>query len=252
MLKTIQSARSGLYAQQLQMDALGNNIANINTTGYKKEKVEFAELVRQRLGHRGTPVLADTEKVPEVGGGVRPTQVAKVFSQGELQPTGRPLDLAISGDGFFRLVKDGETLYTRAGQFSLTADGRIINPAGYQLPQLTVPQGTQEINIGDDGSVTATDEEGKTTSLGTITLYRFENTGGLIPRGENMYQAGEAAGAIYNDNTGEIKQGYLERSNVDIVEEMVKMIEAQRAYSLNSRSIRTADEMWGIANNIRK
>lgn len=243
-----------MLTNQLQMDAVGNNIANINTTGYKKQRVEFAELMRQRVGHTGSPVLPDTDAIPEVGGGVRPTVISKDFAQGDLHHTGRQLDLAIAGGGFFGLQAPGggEIQYTRAGQFSMTAQGELINPVGHKIPDIKVPEGTVEIVVDTNGTVKAIDGAGDSKEVGKIKLYRFGNNGGLMPIGGNMYRYTDAAGQREELAFGEIRQGYLEGSNVDVAEEMIKMIEAQRAYAMNSRTLRTADEMWGMANNIRK
>ncbi|MBM7854231.1 flagellar basal-body rod protein FlgG [Desulfohalotomaculum tongense] len=263
MLKTIQSGRSGLLAQQLQMAAIGNNLANINTSGYKRDETKFAELVRQKMGNTGIPVLpGGEEQIPEVGGGVQLVEMGKAFEQGDLQKTGRPLDLAIEGEGFFGLKKPGgETVYTRSGSFSLI-DGRIVNAAGCELlmtkdgkpvkeKDLEKLKTAGEILVERDGRVTAVNSKGQREVVGEIKLYRFENPRALIPAGQNMFTA-QPGGEVPKEITGKIHQGYLEKSNVDIIKEMTKLIEAQKAYSFNARSIKTADQMWSMANNLRR
>lgn len=260
MLKAIQSGRSGLWAQQLQLDSVANNLSNINTTGYKKSETEFAELLRQSMADNGIPVLSGAGQVPEVGGGVKLTHMSKVFTQGDLQKTGRELDLAIEGDGFFTLqAPGGETLYTRDGTFALSKDGKIVNSAGYQLlitksgEPVKSLEDVQEIKVDKKGNVTVVDSKGEEKEAGQIVLRRFENPKGLLAAGQNMFKAGSAAGEpVEEGDMGVIHQGYLEKSNVDILEEMTRLIEAQKAYSLNARTVRTADEMWGMVNNLRK
>ena len=259
MLSTIQSGRSGMWAQQLQMAILGNNIANINNTGFKKDQAAFAELVRQKIGNTGKPVLPDTKIVPEVGNGVKVTSLDKVFTQGILKTTDRSLDLAINGEGFLGLeTPSGELLYTRDGSLSLTKDGHLVNAAGYKLPGVKIPDDTRDILVSTDGTITVVNSNGEHEKIDMkIALHSFETPAGLIPAGQNMFEQSEHAGLkqegdLSDGNFGEIKQGYLEQSNVDLTTEMMKMIEAQRAYSFNSRTIRTADEMWSMANNIRK
>ncbi|MCD5406074.1 MAG: flagellar hook-basal body complex protein [Desulfotomaculum sp.] len=259
MLSTIQSGRSGMWAQQLQMATVGNNIANINTTGFKKDRIVFSELVRQKIGHTGKPVLPDTNIVPEVSNGVKVASLDKVFNQGMLKATERSLDVAIDGAGFLGLVApDGGTLYTRDGMFSRTKDGYLVNAAGYKLPGVKLSEDVQEILIGTDGKITGINSAGEQEQIDAqIMLHRFENPTGLMSIGQNMFKQTEDAGLKLtghpaSGNFGEIRQNHLERSNVDLTAAMVQMITAQRAYAFNSRAIRTADEMWGMANNIRQ
>lgn len=275
MLKALQTARSGMAAQQLQMDITANNLANINTTGYKKDKVEFAELVRQRLGHSGLPVVpADRAAVPESGSGTRLSGIDKVFTQGQLQQTKRPLDLAINGPGFFVVSPTGaeaDRYYTRDGAFYLNEEGYLVNAAGYRLLgrnrqgnlqpirlQLNNEAGKvlQSISVTADGKITALDASGRelrfTGNVDTVAVVRFANNAGLAAAGNNLYAATAASGQPEYITEASVVSGYLEASNVDLAEEMIKMIEAQKAYALNSRAVRTADEMWAAANNIRK
>ncbi len=272
MLKALQVGRSGIAVQQLQMDAVANNLANINTTGYKKDKAEFAELVRQRMGHYGLPVIAEKEQVPESGGGVRLAGMEKVFTQGDLQQTGRSLDLAIKGQGFFVVSPSGdanERFYTRDGTFFINQEGYITNAAGYKLigknaqgvmqpiqVQLKDEAALQSISVAADGKITALDTSGDALSfvnnVDTAALAVFENNNGLINVGGNLYAESAASGEAEYTADAAVVSGYLERSNVNLTEEMTKMIEAQKAYALNSRTVRTADEMWAVANNIRK
>ena len=272
MLNVLQAGRSGIAVQQLQMDAAANNLANINTSGYKKDKAEFAELVRQRMGHRGLPVIAENEQVPESGGGARLAGIEKVFTQGQLQQTGRPLDLAINGQGFFVVSPSGdadERRYTRDGTFFINQDGFITNAAGYKLIgknaqgvlqplQLEDHEGLapQSISVAADGKITALDTSGSALSfvnnVDTAALAVFKNNNGLISAGGNLYAESAASGEAEYTAQATVVSGHLERSNVDLTEEMIKMIEAQKAYALNSRTVRTADEMWAVANNVRK
>jgi len=257
LLKALGNGASGLNAQQLKVDILANNLANINTTGFKKSQPGFAELVVQEVLNSGIPVTAGRTS-DSLGSGVRIADVTRIYKQGDLIETGCDLDLAIHGEGFFKvLLPDGEERYTRDGSFTLDPDGNIVTPAGYKLEGIQLTPGFSRVNISTDGTVRVTDYDEITAVVGQIQLYRFASMQKLQARGENLYSfTGTAdeivAGSPGSDGFGEIRQGYLERANVDPVEEMTKLIEAQRAYGFSARIVRTADEMWSIANSLRK
>ncbi|MEG6617309.1 flagellar hook-basal body protein [Peptococcaceae bacterium 1198_IL3148] len=258
MLKTVQSGAAALKIQELQMATVGNNVANINTVGYKADKpmTDFSEAVRQALSDSGTTTKADAKITPAVGSGMRVIMMTKKdFGQGTLQETGRSLDLAIDGHGFFVLADpyDGSTVYSRAGDFEVDKDGKLVNPAGFSMPDITVPPGTQELKIERDGRVIAVPYQGEKQEIGQIKLQYFENPSYLTPLGKNVYAANENVTVLKNPEVpGIIRQGFLEQSNVDFVDEMARMITAQKAHSFGSRSITTADEMWEMSNNLTK
>jgi flagellar basal-body rod protein FlgG len=251
-----------MVAQQLNVDTIANNLANVNTAGYKRQRVDFQDLLYQTLRNPGTPV-ADGVQLPtgiQVGLGVRAAATTKIFTQGTFQETGNALDLVIEGDGFFQvLTPNGDVAYTRAGAFKLDSANNIVTPDGYQLePALAIPANAQNIAVGADGTVSVT-LAGQTApqSIGQITVARFANAAGLSNLGHSLYgvtaASGKAeAGAPGADGRGFIAQGVLELSNVQVVEEMVNMITAQRAYEANSQAIKVADEMLQTANNARR
>lgn len=262
MIRALFSAASGMYAQQLGVDTIANNLANVNTTGYKKSRVEFQDLIYQSLRAAGASsvegVMVPTEL--QVGHGVRPVAVQKSFSQGAPRATENPLDIAIMGNGFFQIsMPDGTTNYSRDGSFKINSEGAIVTSDGFYVePQITIPVDTTSINISNDGIVSVL-VVGSTEAqeVGQIELAKFINAGGLKNIGQNMYVPTEASGepvlgAPSTEGYGLLNQGYLEASNVQIVEEMVNMIIAQRAYELNSKSIRTSEEMLQMANNIKR
>jgi len=249
-----------MEAQQLNLDTISNNIANLNTTGFKKSKIEFQDMVYQQ--HR--PVGADAgggNHVPtgiEVGTGSRVVATSKVFTQGQLTQTGEKLDVAIEGDGFFEVQRpDGSLAYTRDGAFKVNADGILTNGDGLQILSgfQPLPPGATGISIAGTGEVTVQTATGDQTFR--IELVRFNNPSGLQSLGRNLYAETEASGQPELGNPGEngfgtLAQGFLETSNVNIVEEMVNMIIAQRAYELNSKSIQASDEMLQRANQLKR
>jgi len=263
MMRSLWTAATGMYAQQVNIDVISNNLANVNTTGFKKSRVDFKDLFYQTLKLAGTPVAGGELELPvgyQVGLGVRPAAIFKIFSTEGLQETKNPLDLAIEGDGFFQvLLPDGTTAYTRDGSFKIDSDGRIVTSNGYLLyPEITIPDDAESITISRDGTVSVL-RAGETSSeeLGRIELARFINPSGLRSIGDNLYTETDASGAPITGNPGEsglgmVLQGFLETSNVNVVEEMVKMIIAQRAYEVNSRAVQTSDDMLSIANNLRR
>ncbi len=262
MLKALWIAATGMEAQNLNIDVIANNLANVNTTGFKRSRADFEDLMYQTIRLAGAPQTAQTQ-IPtglDIGQGVRPVSVQKIFTQGDYKQTNNPLDLAIEGDGFFQiLLPNGELAYTRAGAFKLDRDGRIVTSNGDPLqPEITIPQDAISITIGQDGTVSVL-QPGNTapTQVGQIQLVRFINPAGLKSIGRNLFvptdSSGEPILGIPGENGfGTIAQGYLEMSNVSVVEEMVNMIIAQRAYEINAKAIQTADEMLQMANNIKR
>lgn len=262
MIRALFTSATGMQAQEVNIDVIANNLANVNTTGYKKSRADFQDLVYQYLVEPGAATSQSTENPTgiQVGLGVRPAAVQKVFAQGDLTSTGNQLDLAIEGDGFFQIqLPDGGTAYTRAGSFKIDSGGQIVTPDGYSLdPGLTLPADTLAISIGEDGTVSAT-QPGTTTpsQIGQITAARFANNAGLRAIGRNLYQETESSGTatqgIFSENgVGRIQQGFLESSNVSVVEQVVSMITAQRAYEASSKGISAADEMTSQALNLKR
>ncbi|MFW6146929.1 MAG: flagellar basal-body rod protein FlgG [Thermodesulfobacteriota bacterium] len=260
MLRGLWSAASGMDAQKLAIDVISNNLANANTVGFKKSRSDFQDLMYQTISQAGS-ITSDGSQIPtgiHIGMGTMPVGVQKMFLQGDFKETKNELELAIEGKGFFKVMSNGEELYTRAGNFKLDADGNLCTPNGDTLqPQMTIPSDAVSISIDKTGTVTVFDPHGTGTSLGVIELYTFPNASGLFSLGHNLYRPTDASGeAIYgipgSDGVGTLAQGFLEMSNVDVVEEMVAMIMAQRAYEINSKAIQTADNMLQIANNIKR
>ncbi|GFK92704.1 Flagellar basal-body rod protein FlgG [Fundidesulfovibrio magnetotacticus] len=261
MMRSLYTGTTGMVAMQLQIDTMANNLANVNTLGFKKSRAEFEDLMYQTLAVAGTQNEGGS-RLPtglQVGMGVRPTTVHKFFTQGDFQNTGNQLDVAISGQGFFRLQDAaGNDVYTRAGAFKLNQDGTVVNANGYTLqPAFTVPQQATNIVITERGVINATDGQGNVLATTTIPLYTFINPPGLTALGRNVYQISEASGAAQeltpgDQNAGTLVQGFLEMSNVQMVDEMVGLIVGQRAYEANSKTISTADAMLQTAVNLKR
>ncbi len=262
MMRSLWIAATGMEAQQLLIDNISNNLANVNTVGFKRSRLNFEDLMYQdvRLPGAATSPTTVTPTGIQIGLGVRPVATEKIFLMGNLQQTGNPLDIAIEGDGFFQVtLPDGTIAYTRDGTFKLDSDGNIVTANGYPLePGITIPPGTTAIHISSDGIVSVTQSGSSTPEeVGNIELARFMNPGGLKSIGKNLYlptpSSGDPeTGVPGEDGMGSIAQGFLEMSNVNVVEEMVNMIVAQRAYEINSKSIQTTDEMLQMANNLRR
>lgn len=262
--RALRTAASGMYAQELNIEVISNNIANINTTGYKKNKAEFQDLMYQQVNLNpvsgNTPgVSTNPSETLQVGNGVEPTSTAKIFTQGDITATNNQLDMAIQGDGFFQVRKDdGTYAYTRDGSFKVNADGKIVTSSGYLLdPELSLDENATGITIAKDGTVNVQEAGGNSYVLGNIELARFMNPGGLKALGNNLYAQTESSGTPIigtpgKDGFGEVNQGYLESSNVDIVEEMISMIAAQRAYEINSKTVQTVQDMMQMANNLKR
>jgi len=262
MIKAMRTAATGMIAQQMNVDNIANNLANVNTTGFKKTKVEFQDVLYQNYRKAGTASAVGAE-VPAglaIGYGTRAVATVRNFIVGDLAQTGNPLDLAISGDGFFQIQNsDGTTAYTRDGALKLSADGRIVNSDGLPLlPEITIPIDATSISVGADGVVDVQQVgQEDSTQIGQIELARFMNPAGLQSLGKNLMVATGASGAPQVGNPtqnglGGIYQGYNEMSNVSVVDEMVNMIVAQRAYEMNSKAIQTAEDMAQIANGLKR
>ncbi|PCJ57253.1 MAG: flagellar basal-body rod protein FlgG [Planctomycetota bacterium] len=260
MLRALWSGATGMKAQSQNIDVIANNLANVNTTGFKKSKALFSDLQYEQIKAAGLNTTADTINPTgiEIGLGVKNSSVIKIFTQGTPEITDRPLDLVIEGEGFFKVVQGGQDFYTRNGAFTLNDQGIITTAEGYELDgAFTVGAEAKNINIGVDGTITSSDGLGVTTEIGRIQLHQFRNPAGLTSKGRSLYIATNASGvpvAVNPSENGEssILNGSLELSNVQAVEEMVGMIKAQRAYELNSRSITTADQMLQEVNNLKR
>ncbi|GAA9849612.1 flagellar basal-body rod protein FlgG [Helicobacter pylori] len=262
MLCSLYSATSGMLAQQTHIDTTSNNIANVNTTGFKKSRADFNDLFYQAMQYAGTNT-SNTTLSPdgmEVGLGVRPSAITKMFSQGSPKETENNLDVAITGKGFFQVqLPDGTTAYTRSGNFKLDEQGNLVTSEGYLLiPQITLPEDTTQVNIGVDGTVSVTQGLQTTSNvIGQITLANFVNPAGLHSMGDNLFSITNASGEAIVGNPdsqglGKLRQGFLELSNVRLVEEMTDLITAQRAYEANSKSIQTADAMLQTVNSLKR
>lgn len=260
MLRGLWAAASGMSAQRLTIDVIANNLANVNTSGFKKSTVNFQDLMYQTTKMAGA-TTTDGGQIPtgiQVGMGALPLGVHKLFMQGDFELTDNELDMAIEGKGFFRVISNDEERYTRSGNFKLDGTGNIVTPNGDRLqPEMNVPDNTISLHVDQNGTVTAFDSDGVGTMLGVIELYTFANPAGLNSTGRNLYQGTDASGEATPgtpgiDGVGTIVQGVLEMSNVDVVKEMVSMIMAQRAYETNSKAIQTADSMMQLANNLKR
>jgi flagellar basal-body rod protein FlgG len=249
-----------MHAQQLNIDVIANNLANVTTTGFKKSKADFQDLLYQTMKVPGSPTSADTESPTGilVGLGVKPAAVTKVFSQGDLILTENELDIAIEGAGFLQVeIPNGETTYTRAGALKRDSDGRLTTSDGYPIiPAITIPDGARQITISETGIVSAIiGDDTDSTELGNIELAEFTNNAGLVALGKNLFKESSSSGTPQigtpgEDGFGTLLQTFLEGSNVNIVEELANMITTQRAYEINSKTIQTSDEMMQTTNNL--
>ncbi len=260
MLRSLWTGTTGMNAQQLNLDVIANNLANVSTTGFKKSRADFQDLMYQLMKVPGSQTSADTESPTgiQVGLGVRPAAVQKLFTEGDLIQTGNELDVAIEGSGFFQVeLPNGEIAYSRAGAFKRDSNGRMTNSDGYPItPGIVIPDGSRQITISETGIVSAIiGDDTQSTEIGNIETVTFTNNGGLVAIGKNLFRetasSGNAiAGTPGDDGYGLLLQSYLEGSNVNIVEEMTSMITTQRAYEINSKSIQTSDEMMQTTNNM--
>jgi flagellar basal-body rod protein FlgG len=251
-------ARTGLDAQDMRMRVISNNLANVNTTGYKRDRAAFETLAYQTVTAPGAPSTAETKYAVglNLGTGVRIQGTARIDTQGAMQTTGNALDLALDGDGYFQVQMPGGTLgYTRAGNFTRSPEGLLVTSEGYQvMPGITVPEGATAITVGTDGTVSATvPGQNEASELGQIQIASFANSAGLLSKGDNYLTETAASGAANLgvaglEGRGNIRQGMLEASNVNVVEELVDMIETQRAYEVNSKMISATDDMLKYVN----
>jgi len=262
MMQSLYTASTGMLGMQTQIDTTANNIANVNTIGFKKSRAEFADLMYHVMEYAGTST-SDTTKNPtgtEVGLGVRSTAINKIFSEGSLKQTDNQLDMAITGKGFFKLeLPDGTEVYSKNGAFKVDQDGTIVNSDGYTLiPQIVIPPDATSISIGTDGTVTVV-QPGQTqaTQVGQIQTTSFINPAGLHSMGDNLYLETDSSGQPVEgvpgiDGLGNIRQGFVELSNVELVVELTDLITGQRAYDANSKIITTSDEMLQTTNNLKR
>jgi flagellar basal-body rod protein FlgG len=262
MIKAMHTAASGMVAQQMNVDNIANNLANVSSNGYKRTRVEFQDVLYKNYRRAGS-LTTQGSTIPTnlaIGYGTKPVATVREFSVGDLTPTGNPLDLAISGNGFFQIsMPDGTMGYTRDGSFKLSADGQVVTADGFFFyPELNIPEDATSISVGIDGTVEVLlvgNEEPQT--IGQIELAKFVNPAGLSAVGHNLFTQTSASGdpilgTPTQEGLGKIDQGYLEISNVEVVDEMVRMIVAQRAYELNSKVIKTSEDMTQIANNLKQ
>ena len=258
MLRAFSTAATGMDAQQTMVDVIAHNLANVNTNGFKRSQVNFQDLLylKMRQADREVSSGVTAPSGLEVGNGVKIASTARVFSPGELESSGNDLDMAIQGEGFFQVtLPNGELRYTRDGAFQRDANGYIVTANGYQLsPGITIPSDSISIDIGADGTVTAQTPAGVQV-VGMVELYRFPNPAGLTAEGENLYRETQASGAAVSGQAGQQGYGsilsrYLEKSNVQMVNELVNLITAQRGYEINSRCIRTGDNMLQQLNQL--
>ena len=258
MPRALWTGASGMVAQQTNVDVIANNIANVNTTGFKRERVNFQDLFYDIQSAPGTKA-SDQGRNPtgtQIGHGVKLSSTPRIFTQGNIEVTGNETDMAIEGDGFFAVtLPDGSLAYTRAGDFRADGDGNLVTPDGYYLePRITIPNDATQVSIGTTGVVTVLVNNAQ-QDVGTITLTRFRNPAGLVGAGRNLFTESVASGSPQQSTAGStgygsIRSGTLEKANVEIVTELVNLIVAQRAYELNSKSITTSDQMLQTANDI--
>ncbi|PIE03561.1 MAG: flagellar basal-body rod protein FlgG [Acidobacteria bacterium] len=261
MLRSLWTSQSGMTVQQINLDVIANNLANVNTVGFKKARPEFQDLLYQTLNTPGSNNTTTTISPTgvQVGLGAKLVSTNRAFEQGSLKGTGRPLDLAISGDGFFEMtLPDGTQGYTRNGSFAKDENGNIVDASGNTLnPNITIPPSAVAVSVGKDGSVTVDLGDGAPQNVGQIQLATFINPKGLKAIGDNLFQVTQASGdaivgAPNDPGFGSIESRFLEMSNVDIAEEMINMITGQRAYEAVSRSIRTADQVLSELNSLKR
>lgn len=255
-MESLYIAASGMHAQQTNLDVVANNLANVNTPGFKKSRVDFEDLVYRAVQSSQNP----EQRAHALGLGAAISTTAKVFTPGDLKKTDRSLDLGIQGYGFFEVtLPDNTHGYTRSGSFQVDRDGYLVTSDGHQLnPSIQIPSDAQEVLFGKDGAVFAkVPSESAPIEIGQLELANFANASGLNPIGSNLYLANDASGTPQyskpgEDGTGGISQGFLEASNVQLVEELTNMIMAQRSFEMNSKVVQASDEMLGIINNLRR
>jgi flagellar basal-body rod protein FlgG len=253
MIRSLYIAKTGLDAQQTQLDVISNNLANVSTSGFKQSRAVFQDMLYQTIHDPGAQSSQQTELPSgmQIGTGVKPVATTRIHTQGNLQQTGNALDLAIQGNGFFQVqMPDGTTAYTRDGSFQVNAQGQVVTASGFPVqPAITIPANATSITVSQDGLVSVTTPNTTASAtVGTLQLANFINPPGLSSQGQNLYQETSASGnatvnAPGSNGIGTLNQGYVETSNVDVAEQLVNMIQTQRAYELNSKSITTSDQM---------
>jgi flagellar basal-body rod protein FlgG len=259
MLESLYIGATGLHAQQLFVDTIANNLANMSTPGFKKARVDFQDLMYRELSRASSPSGA-REALQRAGGGVGVTNATKLFDAGELRKTERPLDVAIRGDGFLEVVlPDGSQAFSRGGSLQVNKDGLLATAEGFALRgSIHVPGDAQQIVLAADGRVLVTTRAGRAaTELGQLELAKFANPGGLKPLGDNLYRVTESSGdpvhgKAGDEGFGQLAQGFAEQSNVKLNDEMVSLMVAQRAYEVNAKLIQASDELMSMSNNLRK
>jgi len=261
MIRAMHTGATGMIGQQFLVDTTANNLANVNTTGFKRNHADFQDLLYTSLRPPGSEVLKG-QTLPnglQIGTGVRPASTSKIFTAGALDNTSNPLDVAIEGQGFFQVTApDGSLRYPRDGAFKLNSQNQIVNPDGFLLePQISIPADASSVTIAPDGTVTVltASSPGQPNTVGTIQLVRFPNPAGLSAEGSNLFRVTAASGDAVTadpgqDGVGLLRGGFLERSNVEVVQEMVNLILAQRAFEFNTRSVRVADQMLSATNEL--
>lgn len=262
MMQSLYTSSTGMLSMQTQIDTTANNIANVNTMGYKKSRAEFADLMYKVMTYAGTST-SDTTRSPtgiEVGLGVRPTAINKIFSEGSLKQTENPLDMAITGKGFFKIqLPSGAEAYTRNGSFKIDQNGTLVNSDGYTIiPEVVIPEDAVNISVGADGIVSVTQAgQAQSTQVGQISLTNFINPAGLHALGDNIFSETDSSGQPVEgtpgiNGLGTVRQGFVELSNVQLVVELTDLITAQRAYDANSKVITTSDEMLSTTNSLKR
>lgn len=262
MFRALTTAALGMSAQQLNVDVIANNLANVNTTGYKKSNIEFQDLLYQTINAGRADSREGNEKPTQfqIGLGNRPIATFRSFSQGNMEDTSNPLDIAINGEGFIQVLKpDGSTVYTRDGALKINSSGNLVTNSGLTVyPEISFPERVTNIMINQDGVVEVLLQgESEPEELGQIELATFMNPAGLKSLGSNLYEITEASGDASfgmpgQEGVGLIVQGYLEKSNVDVAQEMISLIVAQRAYEINSKAVKTADEILAMTNGLKR
>jgi len=262
MLRALRTAALGMSAQQMNVDTISNNLANVNTTGYKRNAIEFQDLLYETIQSGSTDGRPGSEKPGEIqiGLGNKPVSTYRSFSQGAIQESGNPLDVAINGSGFLQVVRpDGSYAYTRDGALKINSRGELVTAMGLRTyPEITMPDGVAGVKISQDGVVSVT-IQGQTDpeEIGQIELVNFMNPAGLRAIGGNLYEPTDASGDPTfglpgEEGFGTLYQGYLEKSNVDVVQEMINLIVAQRAYEINSKAVRVSDELMAMVNQLKR
>jgi flagellar basal-body rod protein FlgG len=262
MIRALWTAASGMQAQQFNVDVISNNLANVNTAGFKRSRPDFQDLLYESARSAGATSNAGSQYPTglQVGLGSTVVSTSKIFAQGDFKQTGNPLDMVIEGDGFFQVTTpNGGTAFTRAGSFKLDAQGRVVTSEGWPMtPEVTIPANATEISVGSDGTVSIKNSAtGNVEDAGTIQIAHFPNSAGLQAVGHSMFTESPASGAAVTGTPGSaglgaINQGFLEMSNVSVVEEMVNLIAGQRAYEVSSKAIQASDDMLQMANNVKR